>query len=160
MAKSNKDGRTRRRSPASGGSRRARPITKVDYVALAEFRAALRRFLDFSQAAARAAGLTPQQHQALLAIKGYAGADEITVSDLADRLLLRHHSVVELVDRLGRLGLIKRRTDPRDRRRVRIVLTRKAERLLTSLSTAHLEEIRQLGPYLAALNSRFSPNAA
>jgi hypothetical protein len=69
-----------------------RPIVKADYEALAAFRHALREFLDFSQAAARRAGLTPQQHQALLAIKGYPGREVVTVRELAERLLLRHHS--------------------------------------------------------------------
>ncbi len=158
MKKSRTGRAQRRQPPATGAAGAALTITKADYVALADFRNALRKFLDFSQAAARAAGLTPQQHQALLAIKGFAGGDEVTVGDLADRLLLRHHSVVELVDRLGRLGLVKRKTDPRDRRRVRVFLTAKAERILSGLSTAHLAEIRQLGPYLAALNSRLSSN--
>ena len=152
------DRRPQRRQQGYGATVPARPMTKADYVALADFRTALRRFLEFSQAAARKAGLTPQQHQALLAIKGFAGGDELTVGDLADRLLLRHHSVVELVDRLERLGLIRRKVDARDRRRVRVSPTAKAERLLTDLSAAHLEEIRQLGPYLGALNRRFSSN--
>ena len=132
-----------------------RPIAKADYVALAEFRFALRKFLDFSQVAAQKAGLTPQQHQALLAIKGFAGADEVTVSELAERLILRHHSVVELVDRLARLGLVRRLSDPEDNRRVLVSLTTKAERLLNGLSATHLEEIHRLGPYLASLLSRF-----
>jgi len=132
-----------------------RPIAKADYVALAEFRFALRKFLDFSQGAAQKAGLTPQQHQALLAIKGFAGADEVTVSELAERLILRHHSVVELVDRLARLGLVRRRSDSEDQRRVLVSLTTKAERLLNGLSATHLEEIHRLGPYLASLLSRF-----
>jgi DNA-binding MarR family transcriptional regulator len=134
---------------------RDRPLAKADYEALAEFRFALRKFLDFSQGAAQAAGLTPQQHQALLAIKGYSGREEVTVSELAARLLLRHHSAVELIDRLERLGLIRRRSDPADQRRVLVSVTAKAERLLGSLSATHLEEIRRLGPYLAALLERF-----
>ena len=81
-----------------------RPIVKADYEALAAFRHALREFLDFSQEAARRAGLTPQQHQALLAIKGYPGREVVTVSELAERLLLRHHSAVGLLDRLEILG--------------------------------------------------------
>lgn len=147
------------KSPAGSTARPAstapRPIAKADYVALAEFRFALRKFLDFSQVAAQKAGLTPQQHQALLAIKGFAGADEVTVSELAERLILRHHSVVELVDRLARLGLVRRMSDPEDHRRVLVSLTTKAERLLNGLSATHLEEIHRLGPYLAALLSRF-----
>jgi DNA-binding MarR family transcriptional regulator len=142
-------------STARSTSTAPRPIAKADYVALAEFRFALRKFLDFSQVAAQKAGLTPQQHQALLAIKGFAGADEVTVSELAERLILRHHSVVELVDRLARLGLVRRMSDPEDHRRVLVSLTTKAERLLNGLSATHLEEIHRLGPYLASLLGRF-----
>jgi DNA-binding MarR family transcriptional regulator len=104
-----------------------RPISKGDYEALAGFRYALRHFLHFSQSAARAAGLTPQQHQALLAIKGNPFRDDVTVGELADHLLLRHHSVVELVNRLARLGLVHRKADPGDGRRVLVALTAKAE---------------------------------
>ena len=133
-----------------------RPIIKADYESLAAFRHALREFLDFSQEAARRAGLTPQQHQALLAIKGYPGREVVTVSELAERLLLRHHSTVGLLDRLESLGLVRRKPDPKDGRRVLIALTAKAERLLASLSATHLEEIRRLGPSLAGLLDRFA----
>ena len=132
------------------------PIAKADYEALAEFRHALREFLDFSQEAARQAGLAPQQHQALLAIKGYPGRDEVTVKELAERLLLRHHSAVELIDRLEGLGLLRRKADPEDGRRVRVALTAKAERRLADLSATHLEEIRRLGPGLGMLLGRFA----
>ena len=131
-------------------------IAKSDYEALAAFRHALRQFLDFSQVAARQAGLTPQQHQALLAIKGFPGREVVTVRELAERLLLRHHSAVGLLDRLEGLGLVRRQTDPDDRRRVLIALTAKAERLLAGLSATHLEEIRRLGPSLGALLGRFA----
>ena len=143
------------RSKPRAAPSHARPLAKADYEALAEFRFALRKFLDFSQGAAHAAGLTPQQHQALLAIKGYPGRDEVTVSELAGRLLLRHHSAVELIDRLERLDLIRRRPDPADHRRVLVGVTAKADQLLGSLSATHLEEIRRLGPYLAALLEQF-----
>jgi len=133
-----------------------RPIVKADYEALAAFRHALREILDFSQEAARHAGLTPQQHQALLAIKGYPGREVVTVRELAERLLLRHHSAVGLLDRLEGLGLVRRKPDPKDGRRVLIALTAKAERLLASLSVTHLEEIRRLGPSLGGLLDRFA----
>jgi len=127
------------------------PISRADYEALAGFRYALRHFLHFSQSAARAAGLTPQQHQALLAIKGHPVRDDLTVRELADQLLLRHHSVVELVDRLVRLGLVHRKADPSDGRRVLVALTAKAEQMLDRLSTARLDEIHRLEPSMAAL---------
>jgi len=146
---------SRQRQAIQDRSAPLRPISKLDYEALAEFRYALRHFLHFSQRAARGAGLRPQQHQALLAIKGYPDRDEVTVSELADRLLVRHHSVVELVDRLARLGLVRRKADPSDGRRVLVRLTAKAERKLAGLSTAHLEEIHRLKPSIAALFERF-----
>jgi DNA-binding MarR family transcriptional regulator len=139
----------RNRSAAS------RPISKADYEALAGFRYALRHFLHFSESAACVAGLTPQQHQALLAIKGYPVRDDVSVRELADHLLLRHHSVVELVNRLARLGLVHRKADPNDGRRVLVGLTAKAEQVLARLSTAHLDETQRLEPSLAALLERF-----
>ena len=144
------------RSSPQKTRRPSRPIAKADYEALAVFRHALRQFLDFSQDAARQAGLAPQQHQALLAIKGYPGRDEVTVKELAERLLLRHHSAVELIDRLEGLGLLRRKPDPEDGRRVRVALTAKAERRLADLSATHLEEIRRLGPSLGMLLGRFA----
>ncbi len=135
-------------------ARPAREVGNSDYQALAEFRFALRGFLAFSEGAARAAGLTPQQHQALLAIRGYPGRDRVTVSELAERLMIRHHSAVELIDRLSRGGLIAREPDPADRRRVQIALTAKARRKLKGLSAAHLDELRRLGPALPGLLQR------
>jgi len=106
----------------------------------------LHRFLRFSQEAARAAGLTPQQHQALLAIKGFPGRDYVSMGELALRLQLRHHSTVGLVDRLVRRQLLQRRPSKSDRRRVELRLTARGERLLGRLSVAHWRELRLLGP--------------
>jgi DNA-binding MarR family transcriptional regulator len=133
--------------------KRSQPSTE-DYRALAAFRYALRRFLDFSQGAARGVGLTPQQHQALLSIVGYPGRDTVTVGELAERMLLKHHSTVELVDRLVELGLVRRKTDPTDRRRVLLSLTAKSRKLLTSLSATHFEELRRIRPVFATLLQR------
>jgi DNA-binding MarR family transcriptional regulator len=132
------------RSPARRG---ARP----DYQALAAFRYALRRFLGFSAAAARKSGLSSPQHQALLAIKGFPAGGVISVGELAERLLLRHHSVVGLVDRLVRRGLVRRTPDPADRRRVHVRLTPRGEALLERLSAAHRDELRRLGPEMRRL---------
>jgi DNA-binding MarR family transcriptional regulator len=119
------------------------------YRVLAEFRHVLRRFLAFSEAAARTRGLTRRQHQAILAIRGYAeGASGVTVGVLAERLLIRHHSAVELVDRLVKADLVRRMDAKEDRRRVNVVLTPKAEALLVDLSAAHLAELRRLRPVL------------
>ena len=122
-----------------------------DYRTLAGFRYLLRRFLAFSEAAARAAGLTPQQHQALLAIKGFPHGEDVTIHDLATQLCVRHHSAVELVDRLEGSGLVVRRHDPADRRRVLLTLTAAAEARLADLSATHLEELRRLRPALAEI---------
>ena len=82
-------------------------VTKAEYESMAAVRYALRRFLRFSEDGAKAVGLTPQQHQALLAIKGYPARDSVTVGELAERLQVRHHSAVGLVDRLEALGLVE-----------------------------------------------------
>lgn len=126
-------------------------LTKSDYEALASFRLAMRRFLAFSQSAAEAAGLTVRQHQALLAIKGFPGGKAMTIGELAERLLIRHHSAVELADRLAQAGLVTREHDPLDRRRVLLSLTPVAEERLHALSGAHLGELRAMRPALAKL---------
>jgi DNA-binding MarR family transcriptional regulator len=127
----------------------------VDYLALADFRYALRKFLAFSEDAAAEAGLTSQQHQALLVIKARGGEKGIAVGLLAERLLVRQHSAVELVDRLSRLGLVSRNPDPHDRRRVLVALTEEGEERLSTLSQAHFAELRAVGPALAELLASF-----
>jgi DNA-binding MarR family transcriptional regulator len=134
----------KRAAPGSVQSR----LDKDDYATLAEFRYLLRQFGAFSEAAARDAGLTAQQHQALLAIKGFPGREAATIGELAERLNLKHHSVVGLVNRLAGRGLIHREHDLADRRRVLIVLTTKAETLLLGLTLAHRDELRRLAPLL------------
>jgi DNA-binding MarR family transcriptional regulator len=123
-------------------------LTRRDYETLSEFRYLLQRFLGFSQMAAARDGLAPRQHQALLAIKGFPGGDQVTIHDLAERLCIRHHSAVELVDRLDESGLVVRRPDPADRRRVLLGLTAAAEGKLAGLSAIHLEELQRLRPAL------------
>lgn len=141
------------------GCRKAKPdITKADYERLAEFRYLLRQFLIFSENAAVEAGLTAQQHQALLAIKGFRGRERVATGELAERLGIRHHSAVGLVDRLGAKGLIHRQTGSDDRRQVLIELTPKAEALLARLSVAHLDEFERLAPLLRILLADFEPN--
>jgi DNA-binding MarR family transcriptional regulator len=125
-----------------------------DYRLLADFRYLIRRFLEFSQAAARRAGLTPRQHQALLAIKGFVTEDGPTVGDLAERLFIRHHSAVELVDRLVAAGLCARAQDQTDRRRVILCLTAAADQRLAGLATIHLEELLALRPALLQILDR------
>jgi DNA-binding MarR family transcriptional regulator len=129
-------------------------LRQQDYRTLAAFRHALRRFHAFSEDAARAHGLTPQQHQAILALKGHDAAEPMSVGNLAAALLIRHHSAVELVDRLVAAGLVLREGDAGDRRRVALTLTAKAEAVLAELSRTHLAELRRSGPLLAALVRR------
>jgi DNA-binding MarR family transcriptional regulator len=132
-------------------AQRTAGLTARDYRALAGFRHALRQFLAFSEAAAGKAGLTPAQHQALLAIKGLPDAGQVSVGELARWLGVRHHSCVGLVERLVALGLIAKHADPADRRRVFLKLTAKAERKLAALSAVHRDELRRRAGTLAAL---------
>jgi DNA-binding MarR family transcriptional regulator len=118
------------------------------YQALAEFRYQLRRFLRVSEDAAREAGLQPQQHQLLLAVKGAPAGQDVTVAYLAERLQIKHHSVVGLIDRLVRRGAAARHRDPADRRRAFVDLTTKGEALLHHLSLFHEQEIRSQAPAL------------
>lgn len=125
-----------------------RTLTDSDYQRLAEFRYVLRHFLIFSENAAATAGLSAQQHQALLAIKAASGKQLVTAGLLAERLGIRHHSAVGLVDRLQEKALIKRQRNAEDRRQVLIRLTPKAERMLAQLSAAHQRELKRVAPLL------------
>lgn len=118
--------------------------TARDYEELLGFRTALRRFLRWSEEQARAAGLTPAQHQLLLAIKGHPGDVAPTVGELADYLVTRHHSVVELIDRAVDAGLVERRRDANDQRIVHLLLTPLGEKRIEELSRLALEELRNL----------------
>jgi DNA-binding MarR family transcriptional regulator len=114
-----------------------------DYEELLGFRTALRRFLRWSEDQARAVGLTPAQHQLLLAIKGHPG-EAPTVGELSDYLVSKHHSVVELIDRAVDAGLVERRRDDADHRIVHLELTALGEERIEELSRLHLEELRNL----------------
>lgn len=126
----------------------------IDYAALSDFRYEIRRFLNFSEAAAREAGIEPQQHQALLAIKGRPAGLDTTVGVLAERLQIRHHSAVELSGRLERRGWIRRSRRAADRRQVQLRLTPRAERLMARLSLTHRDELRSAEPRLIRALSR------
>lgn len=138
--------------------RSRRALAPVDYGRLAEFRYLLRRFQVFSERAAERAGLTTQQHQALLAIKGFAGGESVTVGALAERLGIRHNSAVGLVNRLVANILVERRNSANDRRRILLRLTPKAERVLARLSLAHRRELKRRAPLLQALLAEFGRN--
>jgi len=129
-------------------------LDQSDYQRLAEFRYHLRGFLRFSERAASEMGLRPQQHQALLAIKGTPGG-HVTIGVLAERLGIRHNSAVELIDRLIKNSLVERRHNPTDRREVLIDLTNRAEQILAKLSLAHRNEIKKLAPLLIGLLASF-----
>lgn len=129
-------------------------LSDEDYAALADFRHALRQFHAFSEERATAQGLTPQQHQALLAIRAAQGRLPVTVGYVADRLILKPHSATGLVDRLVVLELVERQPAPHDRRQTLLTLTDRARNVLAHLSTTHREEILRLKPLLAALLTR------
>jgi len=123
-------------------------ISTSDYQALGHFRYHIRRFLQFSEAAARAEGLEPQQHQMLLAIRSEPEPDGPTIGKLAENLFLKHHSAVGLVDRLVERGLAERTRAGEDRRQVRVRLTPTGLEKLLRLSSVHREELGSSGPIL------------
>lgn len=129
-----------RRTPRAALPRLPRP---ADYDELARFRYALRRFLRFSEDAARAAGISPGQYQLLLFVRGFS-TQPPSVADLADRLQVRHQSAVGLIDRCARAGLVRRRRDAEDGRRVRILLTSQGRRTLARLVARHMRGIAEL----------------
>ena len=126
----------------------ASDLSLRDYQLLAEFRYLLAKFLAFSETAAHEVGLSPRQHQALLAVKGYPGGAPVTVGDLAERLGIQHHSAVGLIDRLVASGYLARENDPEDRRRMLLSLTASGEKTLAGLSSIHREELRRITPLL------------
>ena len=128
-------------------------LNDTDYEVLADFRHTLRRFLVFSEGKAAEFGLTPQQHQALLAIRA-APEGKASIGYVAERLTLKPHSVSGLADRLEALGLLTRVPSPGDRGQALLALTDKARRVLARLSATHREEIRRLRPMLADLLAR------
>jgi DNA-binding MarR family transcriptional regulator len=127
---------------------RQQALNPQDYVSLGEFRYRIRRFLYFSEEAARQEGLEPQQHQMLLAIRVLAETSQPTIGLLAEHLLIRHHSAVGLIDRLEERGLVERVRGTTDRRQVRVRLTSAGEEKLGRLSVSHSEELRSSGPML------------
>lgn len=123
-------------------------LTLSDYQSLAELRHQIRKFVHFSEQAARKAGMQPRQHQLLLAIKGLPKDVRPRIGELAERLQLQHHSTVELANRLAQRGYIRRRRDSEDRREVLLNLTAKGESVLRRLSLDHKQELRNAGPML------------
>jgi len=136
-------------------------LSPAEYRALAQFRYQIRRYLHFSEEQARRYGLEPQQHQLLLAIKGLPEGVQPTVGELAGRMQLKHHSMVELVDRLENRGYVARSSGRDDRRQVIVHLSRAGARILRQLSLAHRNELETAAPALsAALRSLRKARAA
>lgn len=130
--------------------RETRDISGSQYQILSEFRFQIRNFLRFSEETARESGLEPQQHQLLLALKGLPEGVRPTITALSGRLCLRHHTTVELVNRLAERGAIARSHSEEDRRQVLVEITEIGEELLRRLSDSHWEELKRQGPALAA----------
>ncbi|MDP3173337.1 MAG: MarR family transcriptional regulator [Phenylobacterium sp.] len=132
-------------------SRHPPVLTGAEYQALATFRHGVRRYLAFAAAGARSVGLTSHQHQALLAIKTHHPAGAPSIGDLANLLLVKHHSAVELVSRLVKAGLVQRTSADDDRRKVMMSLTEAGEAILSALSANNLEELRAIAPTFSQL---------
>jgi DNA-binding MarR family transcriptional regulator len=126
----------------------ANAMSSIEFRALAEFRYQIRQFLNGSEQAARAAGLEPQQYLFLLALRGLPIGREGTIRELAERMQLRHHSVVELVDRLERQQLLRRERSRTDRRQVIVRLTPRGQKILSRLALQRLAELRTAAPAL------------
>lgn len=126
-------------------------VSDLDYQRLLELRTGLRKFLKWSADQAKTAGLTPAQHQLLLAIRGHEDPVAPTISEVAEQLLLRHHSTVELIDRAEREGIVRRSADADDARTVRLEITAEGESRLDELSEQHLMELKRLAPRMAPL---------
>jgi DNA-binding MarR family transcriptional regulator len=123
-------------------------LSPTAYRELAQFRFEIRRFLQFSENAARQYGLEPQQHQALLILKGLPEGTQPTIGELAARLFVKHHSAVGLVDRLEQAGLVTRKPSASDARQVLVILTRTGESVIRKLTVVHREELQESGPHL------------
>jgi DNA-binding MarR family transcriptional regulator len=131
-------------------------ITKEDHIRLAALRSAIRQFLRFSEVQARGAGITPQQHQMLLTIRGMPDRDWATVGELADHLQINHNAAVGLAQRAEAVGLVERTAHPEDRRVVCVAVTPKGEAILSALSADHKRELERLAPALTALLSQIT----
>lgn len=127
------------------------PPSPTEYARLLQLRTGLRQFLQWSEQASRAQGVTPAHHQLLLAIKGHTGPEGPKVSEIARALVLRPHSVVGLIDRAQRAGLVRRNRDSAHPSLVRLYLTSKGEAKLEALTETHLAELARLAPAMEAL---------
>jgi DNA-binding MarR family transcriptional regulator len=127
-----------------------------DYAQLAAFRHTLRKFLRFSEMAAADVGLTSQHYQAMLVVRGCPEDLRVTINDLAQQLLIKHNSAVELVDRLAEEDLVLRESSPVDRRKVQLKLTGRGRQVLAKLAAMHRRELQQIGPVLRRFFAQMS----
>jgi DNA-binding MarR family transcriptional regulator len=134
--------------------RTQKALSLSDYKSLAELRYQIRRFVHFSEHAVRTAGLEPRQHQLMLALKALPKDVRPRIAELAERLMIQHHSTVELVNRLAKAGYVRRNPGDADRREVLLSLTPKGEKILRELSLDHRAELRTRGPALVAALKR------
>jgi DNA-binding MarR family transcriptional regulator len=125
-------------------------VSVSDYRALGAFRYEIRKFLAFSEQAARNAGIQPQQHQLLLAVRGLPEEARPTIRAVAERLCVKHHTAVALIDALEGRGLLKRERSSADRREVLLALTPKGDAVLLRLSALHRDQLRNVGPVMVA----------
>jgi DNA-binding MarR family transcriptional regulator len=132
-------------TPDPADDRRLAPLSDDEFALLADFRYVLRRFLSYSEEAARGAGITPQHYLALLAVRGFRGGADPTIGQLAEQLQIRHHSVVGLVDRLVSQELMVRRPGTDDKRQVYLALTERGKEFLDRLAAGHLAQLRNVG---------------
>ncbi|HEY1092311.1 MAG TPA: MarR family transcriptional regulator [Burkholderiaceae bacterium] len=130
-----------------------------DYAELAAFRLALRGFLRFSESVAAAEGLSSQHYQAMLILRGWPDAGAVSISDLAQQLLIKHNSAVGLVDRLASEGLVVRETSSVDRRKVELRLSRRGRDVLARLAATHRDELQRIGPIMKHFFTALTPEA-
>jgi DNA-binding MarR family transcriptional regulator len=130
-----------------------------DYAQLAAFRHALRKFLRFSELAAAEAGISGQHYQAMLVVRSCPDDRRVTINDLAQQLLIRHNSAVELVDRLVEVDLLTREASPSDRRKVELHLTARGRQVMAKLAAMHRRELRRIGPILKQFFAELSQPA-
>lgn len=139
-------------APQKGSKRRRTPrLTDAEYAALGEFRRSIRHFLQFSEEGARDQGISSQQHQALLAIRSHAGPEAMTIGELADCLLIKNHSTVELVARMAERDLVERVASEEDRRRVLLRLLPRGAEILESISLRNLRQLNETAEILAQI---------
>jgi len=134
-------------------------LSKREFEVLAAFRYKLREFLAYSEKASAAVGLTQQQYQALLAMRAHAGPEPLTISDLANQMLIKHHSAVGMVNRLEQQGMVRREEAPTDRRKVAIRLTDAGARVFQKLASMHIGELRRIAPDLECFFGYFARGA-